>query len=63
MDNIILIASLILNALLGLKPVIMFVVKRTKTPKDDTFGDACFWYPLFDSEEINNGTNHITDMQ
>ena len=42
MDNIILIASLILNALLGLKPVIMFVVKRTKTSKDDLIAEKVF---------------------
>ena len=42
MDNIILIASPILNALLGLKPVIMFVVKRTKTPKDDLIAEKVF---------------------
>ena len=42
MDNIILVASLILNALLGLKPVIMFVVKRTKTPKDDLIAEKVF---------------------
>lgn len=42
MDNIILIASLILNALLGLKPVIMHVVKRTKTPKDDLIAEKVF---------------------
>ena len=42
MDDIILIASLILNALLGLKPVIMFVAKRTKTPKDDLIAEKVF---------------------
>ena len=42
MDNIILIASLILNVLLGLKSVIMFVVKRTKTPKDDLIAEKVF---------------------
>ena len=42
MDNIILIASLILNALLGLKSVIMFVVKKTKTPKDDLIAEKVF---------------------
>ena len=42
MDDIILIASLILNALLGLKPVIMIVVKRTKTPKDDLIAEKVF---------------------
>ena len=42
MDDIILIASLILNALVGLKAVIMFVVKRTKTPKDDLIAEKVF---------------------
>lgn len=42
MDDIILIASLILNALLGLRPVIMYVVKRTKTPKDDLIAKKIF---------------------
>ena len=42
MDDIILIASLILNALLGLKPVIMFVVKRTKTRRDDLIAEKVF---------------------
>ena len=42
MDDIILIASLILNVLLGLKSVIMFVVKRTKTPKDDLIAEKVF---------------------
>lgn len=42
MDNLVLIASLVLNALLGLRPVIMYVVKRTKTPKDDLIAEKVF---------------------
>ena len=42
MENTILIVSLILNTLLGLKPVIMFIVKKTKTTKDDELVEKIF---------------------
>lgn len=42
MDDILLIASLIFNVLLGLKPVIMFIVKKTSTPKDDAIAEKVF---------------------
>ena len=42
LSQVLIVVSLLLNALIGLKPVIGFIVKRTKTQKDDEIFDKVF---------------------
>lgn len=42
LSQVLIVISLLLNALIGLKPVIGFIVKKTKTQKDDEIFDKVF---------------------
>lgn len=42
LSQVLIVVSLLLNALIGLKPVIGFIVKKTKTQKDDEIFDKVF---------------------
>lgn len=62
MDNILLICSLVFNVLLGLRPVLTWLVKKTKTTKDDELLEHV--YKLIDEmseqtrERLLNRINH-----
>lgn len=42
LSQVLIAVSLLLNVLIGLKPVIRFIVKKTKTQKDDELFDRVF---------------------
>lgn len=42
LSQVLIVVSLLLNALIGLKPVIGFIVKKTKTQKDDELFEKVF---------------------
>ena len=42
LSQVLIVVSLLLNALIGLKPVIGFIVKKTKIQKDDEIFDKVF---------------------
>ncbi len=42
LSQVLIVVSLLLNALIGLKPVFGFIVKKTKTQKDDEIFDKVF---------------------
>lgn len=42
LSQVLIVISLLLNALIGLKPAIGFIVKKTKTQKDDEIFDKVF---------------------
>ena len=42
LSQVLIVISLLLNALIGLKPVIGYIVKKTKTQKDDEIFDKVF---------------------
>lgn len=42
LSQVLIVVSLLLNALIGLKPVIGFIVKKTRTQKDDEFFEKVF---------------------
>ena len=42
LSQVLIVVSLLLNALIGLKPVIGYIVKKTKTQKDDEIFDKVF---------------------
>ncbi len=42
LSQVLIVVSLLLNVLIGLKPVIGYIVKKTKTQKDDEIFDKVF---------------------
>ena len=42
LSQVLIVVSLLLNALIGLKPVIGYIIKKTKTQKDDEIFDKVF---------------------
>ena len=42
LSQVLIVVSLLLNALIGLRPVIGYIVKKTKTQKDDEIFDKVF---------------------
>lgn len=42
LSQVLIAVSLLLNVLIGLKPVIRFIVRKTRTQKDDEFFDRVF---------------------
>lgn len=42
LSQVLIVVSLLLNALIGLKPVIGYIVKKTKTQKDDELFEKVF---------------------